>query len=294
MTALLGHVFAPGLFTYAFMMHAWVASTAIAATSALVGFFVTLRGSAFVAHAVPRAAFAGAAAAFLIGASTLLGLALFALAMALALGTLDRENNHRGVLTALLLVSALGLGDLLLTLGNAYEPAVYALLFGQVVGVSSAQVDQILALSAVVVGAFALLYRPLLMFTAVPETAAARGVPPTWMRLGFLAMVALTAALTVPVVGALLAFSLMVAPAAAAGRIARRPGAALALGVALALLVVWIGLVVAYDTGLPIGFTVSALGTIAYLGARAAGCGRRARPHAHDPPRAPNEAVAAR
>lgn len=294
MTTLLGHVFAPGLFTYAFMVHAWVASSAIAVASALVGFFVTLRGSAFAAHAVPRAAFAGAAAAFLIGASTLLGLALFALAMALALGTLDREDGHRGVLTALLLVAALGLGDLLLTLGSAYEPAVYALLFGQIVGVSAAQVDQILALSAVVVGAFALLYRPLLMFTAVPETAAARGVPPTGMRLGFLALVALTAALTVPVVGALLAFSLMVAPAAAAARIARRPGAALALAVVLALLVVWIGIVVAYDSGLPIGFTVSALGTIAYLGARAVGVRRVARPHEPSPRGGRGQAVAAR
>jgi zinc/manganese transport system permease protein len=270
-------IFAPGLFTYTFMINAWAASSAIAVVAALVGFFVNLRGSTFAAHAVPRAAFAGAAAAFLIGASTLLGLGVCALAMALALGTLDRGGEH-GTLTALLLVAALGLGDLLLTIGHAYAPAVYALLFGQIVGVSAAQVDQILLLSVVVLLAFAALYRPLLMFTMVPETAVARGVPPTVMRVAFMALVALTAALTVPVVGALLAFSLMVAPAAAANRLARQPGTALALAVALSLAVVWVSLVIAYDTNLPVGFVVTALGTIAYFVARLASRGRRAGP----------------
>lgn len=259
-------IFAPGLFSYGFMIHAWIAASAVAVTSALVGFFVNLRGSTFAAHAVPRAAFAGAAAAFLVGTSTLLGLGVCALAMALALGTLDRGGEH-GTLTALLLVAALGLGDLLLTVGQAYQNAVYALLFGQIVGVSASQVAQILVLSLVVLAGFAAVYRPLLMFTAVPEAAAARGVAPVAMRVAVMALVALTAALTVPVVGALLSFSLMVVPAAAAGRVARRPVSALALSVAISLLVVWTALVVAYDTGLPVGFVVTALGTLAYMAA---------------------------
>lgn len=252
------------------MVNAWVATSAVAVASALVGFFVTLRGGTFVAHAVPRAAFAGAAAAFLLGVSTLLGLTVFSLAMAVALGTLDRGLGERGVLTALLLVAALGLGDLLLTVGGAYEPQIYALLFGQIVGISAAQVDQILVLGAVTLVALGIVYRPLLMYTLAPETAQARGVSPTLMRLAFLFLVALTAALTVPVVGALLAFSLMVAPAAAAALVSHRPWTALALSVALALVAVWLSLVIAYDTNLPIGFVVSAVGTLEYLGARAA------------------------
>jgi zinc/manganese transport system permease protein len=281
MTAAVSQVFAPGLFTLPFMVHAWVAASLVAVASSLVGFFVIVRGSAFTAHAVPRAAFAGAAAAFLIGTSTLLGLAVCAFAMALALAVLDRGQGERGVLTALLLVAALGLGDLLLTVAGAYQPAVYALLFGQVVGISAGQVVQIAALSALAVAAFAFLYRPLLMITAVPETAQARGVPETGMRLAFLALVALTAALTVPVVGALLAFSLMVAPAAAASRIARTPARALAWSVGIALGTVWVALVIAYDTGLPIGFAVSSLGTLAYAGARLASA-RTPAQHHHD------------
>jgi membrane protein implicated in regulation of membrane protease activity len=43
------------------------------------------------------------------------------------------------------------------------------------------------------------------------------------------------------------------------------------LAVVLSLLATWIGLVTAYDTGWPVGFLISAVVTVIYLGARALG-----------------------
>jgi zinc/manganese transport system permease protein len=285
MSTLVVNLFPPGLFTLPFMVHAWVAATAIAVVAGVVGFFVNLRGATFAAHAVPRAAFTGAAAAFVVGVSSLMGMAAFTLAVSLSLATLERRGES-SVLTALILVAALGLGDLLLTVGNAYGPAAYALLFGQLVGISGGDVLQILGLALVVLGLVGVLYRPLLFYTVSPETAEARGVPSRTVRLGFMALVAGAAALTVPVVGALLAFALLVAPAAAAHQLASRPGRMMAASVAIAVLVVWISILVAYDTDLPVGFVVTAVGTLAYAAARAVRRGRRtARPG--EPPRLP-------
>ena len=53
-----------------FMANAWIVATMVAVVAGVVGFFTVLRGSAFVAHAVPQAGFAGAAGASLIGVST--------------------------------------------------------------------------------------------------------------------------------------------------------------------------------------------------------------------------------
>ncbi len=63
-----------------FMVNAWIVATIVAVVGGAVGFFIVLRGSAFVAHAIPNGSFAGAAAASLIGISTLLGLGVFSLA----------------------------------------------------------------------------------------------------------------------------------------------------------------------------------------------------------------------
>lgn len=268
MSGLLAALFPPGLFTAAFMVHAWLAGTAVAVMSGLVGVFVNLRGGTFAAHAIPRAAFTGAAAAFLVGLSSVLGMAACALGMALMLGALERRDRggSPGVLTALLLIAILSLGDLLLTVGNAYAPEVFALLFGQVVGISAAETIQIAILAVLLAVLVLVLYRPLLYYTVTPETALARGVPEGVMRLGFMAMVAGAAALTVPVVGALLSFALLVGPAAAARHLARRPGRMAAWAMGLAAVTVWLAIFIAYDTALPIGFVVTALTALFYLG----------------------------
>src|ERR1700722_8220467 len=114
-----------------FMSNAWIVATIVAAIAGVVGFFVVLRGSAFVAHALPSGAFAGAAGASLIGVNTLLGLGVFSLFGALGIGWLGRRGRH-DVATALGLVVMLGLGSLFLSLSVEFAAGTYSLLFGQV------------------------------------------------------------------------------------------------------------------------------------------------------------------
>jgi zinc/manganese transport system permease protein len=61
------------------------------------------------------------------------------------------------------------------------------------------------------------------------------------------------------VVGALLMFALMIGPAAAARSFVKRPGHAIALSVAIALVTVWIGIVASYHTNWPLGFYVGVI-----------------------------------
>ena len=122
-----------------FMVNAWTVASIVAVVAGLVGFFVVLRGSAFVAHAVPNGSFAGAAGASLIGINTLVGLGVFSLLGALGIGLLGRRGRH-DVVTALALVLMLGLGSLFLSLSVEYAPEVYSLLFGEVLGISSNEV----------------------------------------------------------------------------------------------------------------------------------------------------------
>ena len=212
------------------MVHAWIAGTAMAIMSGLVGAFVNLRGGTFAAHATPRAAFTGAAAVFRLGVCSVLGMAVCAMGMALLLGTFEWRDRtgigSPGVLTALLLAAILGIGDLLLTVGKAYGPAVFALLVGQLVGISAAQT----------------------------------------IRIGILAVV-LALVLTVPVVGALRSFALLVGSAAATRRLSDRllwtAGWAMRIGV----VTVWLSIWVAYDTGLPNGFVVTTVAAVFYLAA---------------------------
>ncbi|MGC2190994.1 MAG: metal ABC transporter permease [Candidatus Dormiibacterota bacterium] len=250
-----------------FMVNTWLAATMVAVVAGVLGFFIVLRGAAFVAHAVPNGAFAGAAAASLLGLSTLLGLGTFAVAGALSISWLSRRGRH-DVVTALALVLMLGLGALFLSMSEEYAEEIFSLLFGDVVGVSGAELWPILGLGVACVAVILVLFRPLVLSSVMPEVAEARGVRASRMEVCFVLLVALATTMTVPIVGAFLMFSLMVAPAAAARSLTARPAMAMGLAVGIALVIVWVAIALSYLSAWPIGFFVGMLGAGSYGVAR--------------------------
>ncbi len=259
-----------------FMTNAWITATIVAALAGVVGHFVVLRGSAFPAHAIPKGAFAGAAAASLIGVSTLAGLAAFSVLGALGIGALGRRGRH-DVATALALVMMLALGAAFLSQTTEYEPEIYSLLFGEILGVSTAQILPVAALALACAAALAVLYRPLTLSSVIPEIAEAKGIRAQRIDTAFLLVVATATAVTVPVTGALLIFSLMIGPPAAARALTSRPAAAITLSVAIALAAAWAAIAASYLTGWPVGFYVGTMAALAYAAGRAGAAWQRNR-----------------
>jgi zinc/manganese transport system permease protein len=251
-----------------FMLNTWVAGTAVAVIAGVAGFFAVLRGSTFAAHAIPNGAFAGAAGAALLGLNPFAGLAAFSVAGALGIAALSRRARS-DVATALTFVMMLGVGALFVSWSTQYAQEAYSLLFGEVFGVSAAEVRPIVVLGAVSVAAIAVMFRPLLLSSALPEVAEARGVPPRRLELAFLLVMALATSMTVPVVGALLMFSLMIGPAAAARSLTARPGLAMALSVLIALVTVWAAIAASYQSNWPLGFFVGVIGAAFFLAGKA-------------------------
>jgi zinc/manganese transport system permease protein len=250
------------------MVHAWIVASIVAVVAGIVGFFVVLRGSAFAAHAIPNGAFAGAAGASLIGASTLLGLGAFAVLGALGIAVVGRRGRH-DVATALVLAFMLGLGALFLSRTVEYAPEIYSLLFGEVLGISTTDLIPTITLAAASIAAVAALFRPLMLSSVLPEVAAARGVGTLTIELCFLIVVALATTMTIPVVGTLLIFSLMIGPPAAARSFTNRPTVAIVLSVAFALVSVWAAIAISYKTNYPIGFFVGTISAAEYILGRA-------------------------
>jgi zinc/manganese transport system permease protein len=259
-----------------FMADTWIAATIVAIVAGVVGFFVVLRGSAFAAHAVPHGAFGGAAGAVFLGLNTILGLGVFAVGGAVGIGWLGKRGRQ-DVVTGLSLVMMLGLGALFLSLSGQYAPAVYSLLFGEVLGVASSQLLPIAAIGVICVGAVALLYRPLLLDSVLRESGEARGLRARRVQLAFLLVLALATTMTVPVVGTFLMFSLLIAPAGTARSFTNNPAAALALSVLVALVTVWVAIAASYASNWPIGFYVGVLGVASYGIGRAWAAWRRTR-----------------
>jgi len=126
----------------------------------------------------------------------------------------------------------------------------------------------LLVVAAVALLVVALAARPLLFASVDPDVARAGGVPVRLLGLGFLLVLGLSVAETSQITGALLVFALLVTPAATAQRLTTRPLFGVVLSVALALLVTWLGLALAYFSIYPVGFYITSLSFAVYVLAR--------------------------
>jgi zinc/manganese transport system permease protein len=257
------------MLSFAFMRNAFIAGTASAVVAGLVGYFVVLRGSSFAAHAISHIGFAGAAGAVLLGINPVLGVGALSLLASAGMGALGSRLRGRDVAIGLVMAASLGLGYLFINLYTGNASDAYAVLFGQIFGISTGAVLITIATSVVVLAVLLAAYRPLLFASLDEEVAQARGVRVGAVALGFMLLMALAVSEAVQVSGVLLIFALLVAPGAVAERVARRPSAALALSAGLAVIITWISLTLAFYTPYPVSFYVTSLAFLAYLGARA-------------------------
>jgi zinc/manganese transport system permease protein len=256
------------LFAYPFMVDALEAGTIVAVMAGVTGWFMVLRRQTFAGHTLSIIAFPGAAAATLAGLPVAAGYFGFCGIGALMLGgiagsrrSLSNESAAIGSVQAL----ALALGFLFVSLYHGVLNGLDSLLFGTFLGITTNQVLVLLAVATaavIVVGATA---RPLIFASVDPEVARAAGVPVLPLGFGFLLVLGLSVAATSQITGALLVFALLVTPAATAHRLTSRPALGMALSVAIALAVTWLGLALAYFSVYPVGFYVTSLSFALYV-----------------------------
>ncbi len=258
------------LFQYEFMVHAFEAGTIIAIVAGAIGYFVVLRGSAFAAHALSHIGFAGATGAVVLSLNPITGLLAFTLGAGVTIGALGNRLRSRDVTIGIVLAWTLGLGVLFISLYKGYATEAYALLFGEILGISTADVIVTLVAGLITLAAIVAFYRPLLFSSVDEGLAAAKGVPVTALSIAFMAILAVAVTEAVQVVGVLLIFALIVTPAAIAVRFTCRPAVAIATGVGLALAFTWLGLAIAFYSPHPVSFFITSLAFGTYVAVRLA------------------------
>lgn len=254
-----------GLWQLDIVQSAYLAGTIVAIVAAVVGYFVVLRAQAFASHALSHIGFAGATGAAVLGFSSLLGMLAFTLLAALGMGALGQRVRGRDVEIGMLLSFALGLGVLFLSLYTQYASETVNVLFGSILSVSPGDVLIMLFCGIGILLLVALIFRPLLFASVDPEVAQARGVPVGLLSIAFMLLLAITISEAAQIVGVLLVFALLIAPAASAERLTRRPLTAMLISVALSLAITWGGLRLAFISRWPASFYIAALAALSYL-----------------------------
>jgi zinc/manganese transport system permease protein len=251
-----------------FIHTALLAGAVVAVVSGAIGIFVVTRGASFAVHAISELGFTGAAGALVVGLDPVIGMIGGSLVVGLVLGLLSLRGRERDSAIGAVLAFGLGVGVLFLSLYRGYATQATNLLFGSIVGVSDLQLVELVIVAVIVGAGLAVCYRPLLFSSVDPEVAAARGVPLRVLSVAIFLLLALTTAEAIQVVGVLLVLTLVITPAAAAQRLTARPGLALVLSIAIALVATEGGILLSLAQPWPTSFFISAISFAVYVAAR--------------------------
>ena len=200
----------------------------------VVGTYVVLRGYAFLGDALAHATFPGVAVAYLLGTSILGGALVAGLVTAFLIGGVSRNRRvSSDSAIGVLFAGAFALGVMLISRIRSYRKDLSSLLFGNVLGVSTADLVIICIMGALILAVVAVCYRELLLISFDPTYAASLGYPAWALDLLLLGILTLTIVVCLQVVGNVLVVAMILTPSAAARLLTDRVPAMMALGAAI-------------------------------------------------------------
>jgi zinc/manganese transport system permease protein len=257
------------MWQYEFIRNAFEAGTMIAILAGVVSYLVVLRRSSFASHAMGEVGFSGAAGAVLVGVNPVFGLLAFTTVAGTGMALLGKKAATRDVEIGTILAFTLALGLLFLSFYRGYATAAYSILFGEIVGISNAQVLITFEVGIPVLLALGLLYKQLLFASLDQDVAEAKGMHVVLLGVVFMLALAVTVSVAVTVVGVLLIFALSVTPAAIAIRLSKKPLYAVVIAVLVALGAMWSGIFIGFYEVEPTSFFIVAIVFVAYVLVRA-------------------------
>jgi ABC-type Mn2+/Zn2+ transport system permease subunit len=255
----------PAPFDLPFVQRAEVELALLAVGSGILGTWIVLRGLSFYAHAVGTAAFPGLVLADGLGFSPLLGAMATAGIVAVGVAALaGRGRAEYDSATALVLVGALAAGVILASDVFHSGGSVERLLFGSLLLIDSTDQLVAAAVAVAVLVAGALLGRRWLAAGFDRDSTRALGARSPLPDLLLLALVAASAVAALDAIGALLATSLLVVPAATTRLVVDRLGRWQLATVALVIAEGTVGLWVSVETNAPPGATIAVVGGVVF------------------------------
>lgn len=247
-----------------FVQTSIIACALLGLLSGVMTSLIVLRQMSFSVHATSELALMGASAALLAGLNLGFGAVAGAIVAAIVLAVLGLKGNQDSAI-GVVMSFGLGLSVLFIHLYPGNSSTAMSLLTGQIVGVGGNSLWLLAGITAFVMAAVVLFWRPMLFASADPIMAQAAGVPVRLIAVGFAVLVGLAAAQSVQIVGVLLVMALLITPGAAAVQITSSPFKAVLWSIAFAEIAAVGGILLSLAPGLPVSVFVTTISFVIYL-----------------------------
>ncbi|MBP7276015.1 MAG: metal ABC transporter permease [Kiritimatiellae bacterium] len=254
---------------YAFMVRGLAAGVLVGVVSSVVGVFVVLRGMAFLGDALAHAILPGVAAGYLAGrgerAPMFWGGLAAAVAASLGMGALSRHARMReDTAIGIVFAATFALGIALISSAGQSAVDLSHILFGDILGVTRADLIRAGVAGAGVLVVTAIFYRAWVITAFDPVLAATLRLPGPMLYYTQLVLLAVVIVISIQTVGVAMMAAMLVTPPAAARLVTRSVPGMMAVAAGIGAVSALAGLYVSYYLGIASGAAIVLAATVAF------------------------------
>ena len=255
---------------YPFMVRGLLAAILVGIVCASVGVYIVLRGMAFFGDALSHAILPGVAAGYLLGEGARSAIFWWALATAvvtalgigfISKGAQIKEDTAIGVVFA----GMFAVGIALISSARSYAVDLAHFLFGNVLGVTSADLRLTAVFGAVVLLVIIAFYKEFLVLSFDPVLAATLRLPANFLNYLLFILTAVAIVVSLQTVGVALMLAMLVTPPATAYLLTRRLPMMMILAAVLGALAGVIGLYLSYYVSIASGAAIVLVSTLFFI-----------------------------
>jgi len=242
------------IFSLPIFYRALIAGSFIAILAGSLGVLVVVRGMSFFSDAIAHASLTGIALGLLLAVDPLIAAMAFSVLVGLGIAALSRTSTlGLDTIIGVFYSAAVALGVIIISSLRGIQVDLFGFLFGDILGVSSSDVLMAGSLTVLVLVLFAVIFSSVSQLALSRELAKVHGVKVTLVDFIFMALLAITVAIGIKLVGVILIGPLLIMPAATAKNLGRSLVSTLSISVVVSLVGFVSGLFVSVLLDIPSG-----------------------------------------
>ncbi|QWT17341.1 metal ABC transporter permease [Collinsella sp. zg1085] len=244
------------MLAYEFMRRAFVVGAILAVILPLIGLPILLKRLSMMGDTLAHASLAGVAVGLAFGFNPLVGSVIACIVAGLSVEAVRaRLKSYEEISTVIVLAASIGLAGIFSAMAGGGN-SIASYLFGSIVTIDNVEFYLVLAVAAVVVVLYRLLYVRLFLTVFDAQSASLLGIPVKTLNFIFSFLVAISVSIAAKTIGSLIVSSLLVIPVICAMQFSKTYRGTLALSIALSLVFVFSGLVLSFYQNLKPGSVI--------------------------------------
>lgn len=245
------------MFSYPFMVRAFIVGALVALCSALLGVSLVLKRYSMIGDGLSHVGFGALAVAAALNAAPLAAAIPVVIVAAVLLLRIRGNSRIKGdAAIALISTSSLAVGVMVISMTTGMNTDVYNYMFGSILAMSAGDVRLSVALAVVVLALYIFFYHKIFAITFDETFAQATGVKADLYNTLIAVLTAVTIVLGMRMMGALLISSLIIFPALTSMRVCRTFKSVIINSAVISVVCLVIGITVSYVWATPAGASV--------------------------------------